>query len=174
MKWTINQLQKSRNKELAIDELVNADEIKEIDSSVRGVSPIRVTGRADIGPHKAVFNIRLTGHLVLPCSRTLVDVNYPVDVETTETFLFNTSGYETDEEAHQVKGDVVDLMPVIREILLLEIPIQVFCNDANPEGAAPQSGKDWEVVREEDKSNRIDPRLAGLAKFFDDNNPSDS
>ncbi|WP_409275515.1 YceD family protein [Neobacillus sp. SCS-31] len=174
MKWTINQLQKSRNKELAIDEVVHADEIKEIDSSIRGVSPIHVTGRADIGAHKVVFDIRLKGHLVLPCSRTLVDVNYPVDVETTETFLFNTSGYETDEEAHQVKGDVVDLMPAIKEILLLEVPMQVFCDDTNAEGAAPQSGKDWEVVREEDKSNRIDPRLAGLAKFFDDNNPSDS
>ncbi len=161
---------------MSIDEMVRVDDIKEIESSIRGVSPIHVTGRADIGSAKAVFHIRIKGHLVLPCSRTLVDVNYPVDVETTETFLFNLSGFETEteEEAHQVKGDIIDLMSVIKEILLLEVPIQVFCDDANIEGAAPQSGKDWEVVQEEDKSNRIDPRLAGLAKFFDDNKSSDS
>ncbi|RHW36517.1 DUF177 domain-containing protein [Neobacillus notoginsengisoli] len=174
MKWTINQLQKIRNQELAIDETIRVDEIKEIDSTIREVSPIHITGRADIGATKVAFHIRINGHLILPCSRTLVDVNYPVDVETTETFLFNISGYETDEDAHQVKGDVVDLMPVIREILLLEVPMQVFCDDVNSEGAAPQSGKDWEVVTEESQSNKIDPRLADLAKFFDDNKSSDS
>lgn len=174
MKWTINQLQKIRNQDLAIDETIRVDEIKEIDSSIREVSPIRITGRADVGSTKVVFHIRIKGHFVLPCSRTLVDVIYPVDVETTETFLFNISGYETDEEAHQVNGDVVDLMPVIREILLLEVPMQVFCEDVKAEGGAPQSGKDWEVVTEESQSNKIDPRLAGLAKFFDDNKSSDS
>ncbi|ALC91095.1 hypothetical protein AM500_15820 [Bacillus sp. FJAT-18017] len=174
MKWTISQLQKNRNKEMLIDDTVSADEIRETDPTIRDVSPIHVTGRADIGSSRVTFHIRIKGHLVLPCSRTLVDVIYPVDVETTETFLFNMSGYETDEEAHQVKGDVVDLMPVIREILLLEVPMQVFSDEANPEGAAPQSGKDWEVVSEEDVRNKIDPRLAGLAKFFDDNKPSDS
>ena len=40
------------------------------------------------------------------------------------------------------------------------------------EEAAPQSGKDWEVIHEEDQSKKIDPRLAGLAKFFDENNSS--
>ena len=33
--------------------------------------------------------------------------------------------------------------------------------------AAPQSGKDWEVIHEQDKKEKVDPRLAGLAKFFD-------
>jgi uncharacterized protein len=119
--------------------------------------------------------LEIDGYLILPCSRTLVDVNYPISVETTETYLFNVPEYEavTEEEAHQVKGDLIDLMPVIREILLLEVPMQVFCDDYNQEGAAPQSGKDWEVVTEEDQTKKIDPRLAELAKFFDDNNSSD-
>jgi len=48
MKWTINQLQKYRSKELPIDEYVNADDIMNIDKSIRAVSPIHVTGWADI------------------------------------------------------------------------------------------------------------------------------
>ena len=35
-------------------------------------------------------------------------------------------------------------------------------------GAAPQSGKDWEVISEEENKEKVDPRLAGLAKFFKD------
>jgi uncharacterized protein len=116
--------------------------------------------------------MKIEGYLILPCSRTLVDVKLPINVETTETFLLQGSVYETEEEAYQVKKDVVDVMPIIQEILLLEVPMQVFCEDVNHEEAAPQSGKDWEVVHEKDQSKRIDPRLAGLAKFFDENNSS--
>ncbi|MDF1506698.1 YceD family protein [Robertmurraya sp. DFI.2.37] len=171
MKWTLSQLQKHRSKEFPIDEMVNLDEIKEIDQTIRSVSPMHITGRADIDSSKVSFHLKIKGHLVLPCSRTLVDVNYPIDVETTETFLLKGLDYETDEEVHQVKGDVIDLNPVLQEILLLEVPIQVFCDEGSSEEGAPQSGKDWEVIHEQ-KKDKIDPRLAGLAKLFDQSDPS--
>ena len=168
MKWTLSQLQKFRSKGLPIDETINMDEIKETDPTIRKVSPIHITGRTDIDSTKVTFHLNIKGSLVLPCSRTLVDVDYPINVETTETFLLKVSEYETDEEeVHQVKGDVIDLKPIIAEILLLEVPMQVFCEDTTEEGA-PQSGNDWEVIQEQDlKEKKVDPRLAGLAKFFE-------
>lgn len=173
MKWTLSQLQKYRSKDFPIDEIVYLDEIKEIDQTVRGVSPIRLTGRADIDSKKVTFHLKIEGHLILPCSRTLVDVNYPINVETTETFLLKGYDYETEEEeVHQVKGEVLDLQPILQEILLLEVPIQVFCDEGSAQGGAPQSGKDWEVIHEQEKSKKMDPRLEGLAKFFDQNDSS--
>lgn len=171
MKWTVNQLQKNRNKELRIDEYVNAEEIMKIDESIRGVSPIHVTGTADIGSSRITFHLNIKGQLTLPCSRTLVDVHYPVNVDSIETFLLNGPIYESDGEVHEVKGDVIDLTPIINEILLLEVPIQVIAEDSTEEGA-PQSGKDWEVIHEKDKKDKVDPRLAGLAKFFEQNDQS--
>jgi len=171
MKWTLSQLQKYRSKDLPFDEIVNVSEIKTIDPTIRDASPMHITGRADIDSAKVTFHLKINGHLILPCSRTLVDVKFPINVETTETFLLKGLDYETEEEVHQVKGEVIDLMPVIQEILLLEVPMQVFCTDSSDEGA-PQSGKDWEVIQEQDKEERIDPRLAGLAQFFDQNDPS--
>ncbi|MDP4161562.1 MAG: DUF177 domain-containing protein [Bacillota bacterium] len=172
MKWTLSQLQKYRNKEFSIDETVRVDELKETDPTIREVSPIHITGRADIASTEVTFHLKVTGYLILPCSRTLVDVNYPIDVETTETFLLHDSGFGSNEEVHQVKDDVIDVMPVIREILLLEIPMQVFCEDVTSEGGAPQSGNGWEVIQEDAGNKKLDPRLAGLAKFFDDKNSS--
>lgn len=172
LKWTLSQLQKYRNKDFLIDEIVRVDEIKKDDPTIREVSPMHITGRGDIDSTKVTFHLKIEGYLILPCSRTLVDVKLPINVETTETFLLQASEYEEEEEVNQVIGDTLDLRPLIREILLLEIPMQVFCDDVNTEGAAPQSGKDWEVVSEKDLSKRIDPRLAGLAKFFDENDSS--
>ncbi|MEY2191339.1 DUF177 domain-containing protein [Neobacillus sp. BF23-41] len=172
MKWTLSQLQKYRNKDFMIDEMVRVDEIKQDDPTIREVSPMHITGRGDIDSTKVTFHLQIEGYLILPCSRTLVDVKLPINVETTETFLLQGSVYETEEEAYQVNSDVIDVMPILREILLLEVPMQVFCDDVNHEDAAPQSGKDWEVVHEEDQSKKMDPRLAVLAKFFDENNSS--
>lgn len=174
LKWTLSQLQKYRNKDFLIDEIIRVDEIRETDPSIREVSPMHITGRGNIDSTKVTFHLKIDGYLILPCSRTLVDVKLPINVETTETFLLQGSEYETEEESHQVKGDMIDIKPIIREILLLEVPMQVFCDDAARDDAAPQSGKDWEVIHEEDRSKKIDPRLAGLAKFFDENNSSDS
>jgi uncharacterized protein len=173
LKWTLSQLQKYRNKDFLIDDTIRVDEIKNDDPTIREVSPMHITGRGDIDSTKVTFHLKIEGYLILPCSRTLVDVKLPINVETTETFLLQASGFEAEEEeVNQVIGDTLDLRPLIREILLLEIPMQVFCDDVNTEGAAPQSGKDWEVVSEEDLSKKIDPRLAGLAKFFDKNDSS--
>jgi uncharacterized protein len=175
LKWTLTQLQKYRNKDFIIDENIRFDEIKQDDPTIREVSPMRISIRGDIGSTRITFHLTIEGYLILPCSRTLVDVKYPINVETTETFLLQDSIYQAEEEAHQVKGDVIDLGPIIREILLLEVPMQVFCDDLDAEDAAPQSGRDWEVVQEEAVSEKVDPRLAGLAKFFDkDNSSSDS
>lgn len=38
--------------------------------------------------------------------------------------------------------------------------------------AAPQSGKDWAVISEEESKHKVDPRFAKLADFFDNNKES--
>lgn len=169
MKWSINQLNQLVHKgTITIDEVVDVSDIKELDKTIREISPVHVTGRGDLSSTKITFHLTISGNMILPCSRTLVDVKFPFEIDTTETFLLRqTSDFETEEDVHQVQGEIVDLIPIIKENILLEIPIQIFCDDSNSENAAPLSGKDWELITEDDKKNKIDPRLAGLAKFFD-------
>ncbi|MFC0271176.1 DUF177 domain-containing protein [Metabacillus herbersteinensis] len=167
MKWTIGQLHQLQSKDFIIDEEIDLSELTKAHSELRDLTFVKVTGRADVSHSKVTFHLNLSGSLVLPCSRTLVDVHYPYSIDTTETFLLKPAEFDSEEDLHQIEGDVVDLTPIIKEILLLEIPMQVFCdNVTEEEGAAPQAGKDWEVISEEDQNNKVDPRLADLAKFF--------
>lgn len=170
MKWTITQLQKFRNKGVSLNETVQVDELIGMDPSIRAISPISVTGRVDIGTNRVTFHLHLTGHFILACSRTLLDVHYPIDIQSTEVVLFNQLGEEEEEDVHIADGDTIDLRPIISELLLLEVPMQVYSENENDEDAAPKSGSGWEVVDEKSKKDKIDPRLAGLAKFFDQNN----
>jgi uncharacterized protein len=168
MKWSIHQLHQSQAKGLVIDETVDLSDLKQMDRSIRDISPVHVSGRADIGSTKFTFHLTIEGAMVLPCSRTLVDVSYPFSIQTTETFFLNDYDVNEEEDTHLVHGDSIDLLPIVKELVLLEVPMQVFC-EAEGQGGAPQSGTGWEVITEEQRKNKIDPRLAGLAKFFEQN-----
>ncbi|WP_299087124.1 YceD family protein [uncultured Metabacillus sp.] len=168
MKWTISQLHQLQSKGLRIDEEIDLSELITSHKDIRDLSLVNVNGRADISSTKVTFHLSISGSMVLPCSRTLVDVQYPFSIDTTETILLKPADYDTDEDFYLAEGEMVDLTPVIKELILLEIPIQVFCDDGtNEEGVAPQSGKDWQVISEEEQKDKVDPRLAGLAKFFE-------
>jgi uncharacterized protein len=168
LKWTISQLHQLQSKGLKIEEEIDLRELVTSHQDIRDISKVRVSGRADISSTKVTFHLSISGSMVLPCSRTLVDVQYPFSIDTTETFLLKPAAYDTEDDYNLVDGDIVDLTPIIIEIILLEIPMQVFCDDVtNEEGAAPQSGNDWEVIAEDNQKNKVDPRLAGLAKFFE-------
>jgi uncharacterized protein len=165
MKWSIHQLNKYRSKGLTLDEAVNFEDVAEWNSDIRELSPVQVIGRADLGANKYTFHLHIKGTMILPCSRTLVDVPFPFDIETTEVFLASEEEYEADADVHYLQGEVLDLLPVIKENILLEIPMQIFSEKAS--NGAPAKGQDWQVITEEEKTEKVDPRLAGLAKFFD-------
>lgn len=167
MKWTIQQLNTLKNKGLKIDEVVDVSDLKQANSEIRDISVIHVQGEGIFSNHSVTFSLQIKGEMVLPCSRTLADVQFPFQIETTEIFkLHDWIGFEGDDEVHDLENDTVDLIPYIKQAILLEIPLQIFSE--GKEGEAPQSGSDWELLTEENKKERIDLRLADLAKFFDD------
>lgn len=169
LKWTIQQLNQYRHKGLPIDETIDLSELKRSKNDIRDLSPVHVSGKAEFSGNKITFDLHIKTVLVLPCARTLVDVEHPIDLKVREVFDLNPSEYaeEDDEEVHPVFGETLDLTPFIRENILLEIPMQVFSKEAQVEKAPPQAGEDWEVLTEEEKRQQIDPRLADLKKFFE-------
>ncbi|WP_458414001.1 YceD family protein [Schinkia sp. CFF1] len=174
MKWYINQFNQFRNKGIIVDEMVDVSELEKT-SDIRRIPPVHVKGHGDFGSNKITFTLTIEGTMILPCSRTLKDATHSFTIETTETYLLSPEGYgQPDEEnLHQVEGEVLDLMPMIKENILLEIPLQIYCDDPSLEGGAPQSGKGWQVVSENEQKDRIDPRFLALKDFFNDNKNND-
>lgn len=175
MRWNVAELHKFKYEAMNFDKTIDlAEELKKADPEIRGVSPIHVKGRADVDSHKVSFHLHITGSFILPCSRTLVDVEYPFNIHSVETYLLKPMSFEEDEdqELHEVQGGVIDLTPVVFELVLLEVPIQVFSPEAKEDSAMP-SGQNWEVVTEdqlqearEREKEKVDPRLADLAKLL--------
>lgn len=174
MKWSIHQLSKYRQNGMPIDAEVQLDDVKNRNKDIRQISPVHIKGLCTFGASQMTCQLKLTATLTLPCARTWEDVEYPIEVDTIEVFSWideELRGDDDVEDIHYIDGDVIDLQPVLEEIILLEVPMQVF--KENTEGTI-QGGTGWSYSTDEDVSSqqkndeqKVDPRLADLAKFFD-------
>ncbi|GKV55693.1 hypothetical protein NCCP2222_16400 [Sporosarcina sp. NCCP-2222] len=173
MKWSIHQLQKYRQGSMPLDEAVNLESVKERNPEIRDITPVHVTGSCTIGSKKLTCRFKLEGKMILPCSRTWEDVEFPFTVESDEQFSWDEAVLATDDSIHPVVGEVIDPTPILEELVLLEVPLQIFGDTAEEMKAA--EGKGWSYTTDEqyneqlqkEKESKVDPRLAGLAKFFD-------
>lgn len=162
------QLQKFRNQGLEFDETLDLEHLKEREPEIRAISPVRVKGKADIESKRVTFQLLIEGEMILPSSRTLEDVHFPIQIKSTEIFQYDaTSEEDHDLNVHAIQGEMIDLQPIIEELILLEIPIQVYNEEDDISSAFPRS-EGWQVVDESELNNedKIDPRLAGLADLF--------
>ena len=175
MKWAIHQFAKYRDNGMTLDEFVTLENVKKRNPDVRNISPVHVEGHCTFGAAQMTCHLKLTGTLILPCARTWEDVEFPFEIESDEIFSWsetasaNALAYDN---FHVVEGDVIDVDPVLEELILLEIPLQVYKEGADQfkhEGGAGWSYTTDEDLEEEleDDQPKLDPRLAELAKYFD-------
>lgn len=90
----------------------------------------------------------LRGRLVLPCQRCLESATVPVEMRLHKIYTAATEQKDSDaaiddedvDYAHH-DGDIVDLWPVLREDLILAVPITVLCQE-DCRGLCPSCGID--------------------------------
>lgn len=174
MKWAIHQLAKYRQDGMNIDEFVNLGNVKKQNPDVRDISPVHVKAHCTFGAAQLTCHFQLSGTFILPCARTWEDVEYPFEIQSDEIFSWSENasadGYDS---FHIVEGDVIHVDPVLEELLLLEIPLQVYKEGADQ--FRHEGGNGWSYTTDEDLTDvqgddqpKLDPRLAELAKYFEE------
>lgn len=176
MKFILNQIKiNAYDKPFKFDQEVNVSELEEMDNDIRKILPVRVKGECTIDGDQIVFTLNISGEMILPCARTLVDVPYSFEVNEVE--VFSSSPYYSEEdsenEIHPIQGEVLDLSPCIWENVLLAVPFRVFSDDEEALDKALLKGDGWEYTLEADEAQKqektIDPRLKKLQSLLDDN-----
>jgi uncharacterized protein len=103
------------------------------------------------------LEIKIKGIMVVPCARSLEPVDYLFESVDEAEYSFSES---QNDECIIVKGNVIDITDLVKEIISLEVPIRVV-----KEGAElKKSGKGWEVKGENEVG--IDPRFEKLKELF--------
>lgn len=166
MKYSKSELRKRGDQLFSFDEEITfpADTFFSL-SNLRGLKDVRVWGDAQYFVDDERFHVRFTveGIMIVPCALTNVDVDYPFCEERDVVYSFVK--VIDDEDVIEVKKDVVDVMPVIFETIICEVPLKVVSEGAT----VLAKGKGWEFISDEqhvDEKEEFDPRLSKLRELL--------
>lgn len=108
---------------------------------------------------------RLSATLLTECVRCLTDFQQPLNVDFTELYAFSRNSV-TDSDLVLPEDAHINLAPLIREYMLLEVPISPLCKP-DCKGLCPVCGENLNetVCNHEDEA--IDPRLAILKTLLE-------
>lgn len=101
-----------------------------------------------------ILSLKIDGVMVLPCSVTLEPVDYPFTVEIEDNL---EDLLEEIDENPQKLEKTIDILPIIWENVLMEMPMKVTSPKAKD---MKLSGNGWELVTEE--KTEVNPELQKL------------
>jgi uncharacterized protein len=110
-----------------------------------------------------LVQVKMKAFHEMECVRCLTSTTVPLSIDFTELYAFNKdsitdSGLLLPESAH------IDLAPLVREYMLLEIPISPLCRE-DCKGLCPVCGENLNEKLHTHDDEPVDPRLEKLKEF---------
>ena len=137
-------------------EVIVPDEMLK-NTDIRRISPVKVNGYISNNNEEYELNITISGTMILPCARTLKDIEYPFSSEIDEVIG------ENDDDSLEINQNRLDIFPIVWQNILVDVPLRVLAPDAKEE---PISGDGWRLITEDTNEEEIDPRLAKLKDYI--------
>ena len=145
------------------DEIVINEEIdipKEyLNDDIRDISKVSVNGSITNDGYMLSLRLNIKCVLTLICSISLKDVKYDVDTSIEEEIS------EENDENMKILNNSIDLLPIIWQNILMEIPIKVVSPDIEEKNIY---GDGWKFITDEEEEKEIDPRLSKLKDYLDE------
>jgi len=154
-----------------------AAELETLGDAAEGLAAPTTDGRVEVFAEKTGADVVVHGHvkgaLLAECSRCLGPATIAIDAELSVLLTARGKGIRETADVDDLSpeevdreffsGDVIDLGSLVREHLLLEVPMQPLCREDCP-GIEVPAGQAKIVVKVAEKPG-IDPRLAPLASI---------
>jgi uncharacterized protein len=122
--------------------------------------------RATRTPQGILLQADLQGDIGLECVRCLTDFQQSLHFDLTELYAFSQR-YVTDSGLLMPETGIIDLAPILREYILLEIPISPLCR-ADCKGLCPICGNNLNESQCSHDEDSGDPRFSSLKKLLDE------
>ena len=126
-------------------------------TDIRRISPVKVNGFVSNNEENYELDINITGEMVLPCCRTLKDVNYPFDIHIDEIID------ENNDNSLEIIQNSLEIFPIVWQNILVDVPLRVLGPDAKDESI---EGDGCRLITEETNEEKVDPRLAKLKDYI--------
>lgn len=156
----LTKLMYSQVDEISIDNKIDIPKEYLEGTEIKDISKVKVNGIITENGESFDINLNIKCNLTLICSISLKDVNYPVDINIDE--MISDQG-DLEEDFYKIINNSIDLLPIIWQNILVEVPIKVVSPDIEEENIY---GDGWKFVTTEEENKEIDPRLSKLKDFL--------
>jgi uncharacterized protein len=153
-------------------QVYEADELPLEDTEVRLVEPAEVRGRIRRAGKEVELQGKLQTKLEAVCDRCLQPVELPITTEFNERFVRSVSWAA--EEQHELQaedlniavfdGEGIELDDLVREELLLALPVNVLCRE-DCKGLCPVCGIDRNLSDCQCENDGVDARWQKLKEL---------
>lgn len=160
MNINLSKLLNHQVDEIVIDEIINIPK-EYLNDDIKDISDVKVKGNITNNDYLIELNLNISCNLTLICSISLKDVDFPVNINVNEEL-----SEEDSEEFNKILNNSIDLLPIIWQNILMEIPMKVVSPDVKEENVY---GDGWKfITNEEEEDKEIDPRLSKLKDLLDE------
>lgn len=160
MNINLSKLLNHQVDEIFIDEIINIPK-EYLNDDIKDISEVKVKGNITNNDYLIELNLNISCNLTLICSISLKDVDFPVNINVNEEL-----SEEDSEEFNKILNNSIDLLPIIWQNILMEIPMKVVSPDVKEENVY---GDGWKfITNEEEEDKEIDPRLSKLKDLLDE------
>ena len=162
MNVDLSKLILSKCDEITINDTINIPKEYLEGTEIKDISKVNIDGYiTDDGNNYNLF-LNIKCNLLLTCSVSLKDVNYPINIDINEMLSQNDNNIE---DFCKIINNSIDLLPIIWQNILLEVPIRVVSPDIKEENIY---GDGWKFITKEENNKEIDPRLEKLKDFLNE------
>lgn len=120
-------------KDIYIDEIINFTKEDLKNTEIINLNNIEVKGYIKREMEELLINLKIKGTMILPCSISLEPTDYDFETEITQII----------EEKDEKIKKTIDILPIIWENILMEIPIKIV----NPKYSNIKlEGNGWELI----------------------------
>lgn len=150
---------------IIIDDEIEIDKNYLENTDIKDISKVKVKGDITSYQNQYELNLNIKCTLILTCSISLKDVKYDINIDVNEVIGEDFDSVDI-EENNKIINNTIDLIPIIWQNIILEVPLKVISPDVKSENI---KGDGWKFVTEEEVMEKdIDPRLEKLKQFLDE------
>jgi uncharacterized protein len=102
------------------------------------------------------------------CARCLDPLTSSIEVDFQELYVYDDtrSGESAEDDERRLEGDLIDLEPVVRDAMVLALPLSPLCRDDCP-GLCSDCGVRLADAEPDHHHDAVDPRWAALQGMLD-------
>ncbi len=131
---------------IEINEIVNFNEDYIKNTDIKKLDSVKVSGLIN-KTEANIYNLYLSvsGIMILPCALTLEDVEYPFSLEIIEIL---SEAKEDDEKYFKINGNHIDIISIVWQNIILEIPSKVVSKSAHK---INKIGDGWKLIIDDEE-----------------------